>query len=203
MRAQLSSLRTLAGATSVVVPFAIVVHLASEALALGGASFVPAFWLRHAYLLVPLGLAFWSFSNTVGLGYPHAEMIRRCALVRARLRVAGGGSTIASFTVANLAFFGITQVLEGVPIASGAAGAGLAAAIAGSLLAALVIFFWARSLVAIALAAVSARPRNARLVARPRLRLVAVSRAAASAFTLFIPNRPPPSPVLRLIFFTR
>lgn len=194
MRAQLSSLRTLAGATSVVVPFAIAVHLASEALALGGAALLPSFWLRHAYLLVPLGFALWSFSNTVGLGRPHAEMIRRCALVRARLRDAGGGSTIVSFTVANLAFFGVTQVIEGVPIASGAAGAGLAAAVAGSLLAALVIFFWARSLVAIALAAVSVRTRNARPFARPRVRIAIVSRAAASAFTLFIPNRPPPSP---------
>lgn len=196
MRAQLSSLRTLAGATSVVVPFAIVVHLASEAFALGAASFMPAFWLRHAYLLVPLALALWSFSGTVGLCRPHAEMIRRCALVRARLRVADGGSTIASFTAANLAFFVITQVIEGVPIASGAAAAGLAAATAGSLLAALVIFFWARSLVAIALAAVTARTRNARMFARPALRRVAISRAAASAFTLFIPNRPPPSPSL-------
>jgi hypothetical protein len=196
MRTQLSSLRTLAGATSVVVPFAIGVHLVSEALALGAASLAPAFWLRHAYLIAPLVLALWSFSRTVGLGRPHAEMVRRCALVRARLRVAGGGSTIAAFTAANLAFFGITQVLEGVPIASGATATGLVSAAIGSLLAALVIFFWARSLVAIALAVVCARTRDARPFARLRVRLVAVSRAAASAFTLFIPNRPPPIPSL-------
>src|SRR5579875_2917227 len=114
MRQQLSSLRTLAGATSVVVPFAIAVHLGSEALALGASAFAPAFWLRHIYLLVPLAFALWSFSDTVGLGRTRAEMIRRCALVRARLRVAGGGSTIAAFTVANLAFFAATQALEGV-----------------------------------------------------------------------------------------
>ena len=196
MRAQLASLRTLAGATSVVVPFAIAVHLCSEALALGAAAFLPAFWLRHIYLLVPLGLALWSFRHTVGIGRPRAEMIRRCALVRSRLRTAGGGSTIASFTAANLVFFGITQWLEGVPIASGAAGTGLIAAVAGSVLAALVIFFWARSLVAMALALACARTRDARPFSRPRVRVVAASRVAAAAFTLFVPNRPPPIPSL-------
>ena len=196
MRTRLSSLRTLAGATSVVVPFAIGVHLVSEALALGAAAFAPAFWLRHAYLLAPLMLALWSFGRTVGLGRPHAEMVRRCALVRSRLRMAGGGSTIAAFAVANLAFFAVTQALEGVPIAAGSAGTGLIAAAIGSLVAALVIFFWARSFVAIALAAVCARARDARRFARLRVRLIAVSRAAATAFTLFIPNRPPPIPSL-------
>ena len=113
MRTGISFLRTLAGVTSAVVPFAIAVHLFAEALALGWPAIAPAFWLRHAYLLAPLALALWSFSQTVGLGTPHAEMIRRCALVRARLRAAGAGSTIAAFTVANLAFFGATQLLEG------------------------------------------------------------------------------------------
>jgi len=118
MRLSFSSLRTLAGATSVVVPFAIAVHLVAEALALGAGAIDPDFWLRHAYLVVPLALALWSFSKTVGLGVPRSEMIRRCALVRAQLRRAGGGSTILAFAAANLAFFGLTQVLEGVPIAS-------------------------------------------------------------------------------------
>jgi hypothetical protein len=193
MRLQLSSLRALAGATSVVVPFAIAVHLGSEALALGAAAWAPAFWLRHVYLLVPLALALWSFSDTVGLGRTRAEMIRRCALVRARLRVAGGGSTVAAFTVANLLFFGVTQLLEGVPIAAGSStAAGLLAAVLGSLLAALVIFFWARSFVVIALAVVCARARNAPTCERPRRRVVAVSRTASFTFSLFVPNRPPP-----------
>ena len=194
MRVQLSSLRTLAGATSVVVPFGIVVHLVAEALALGAGAIDLAFWVRHAYLIAPLTLAMCSFAQTVGLGRRHAEMIRRCALVRAQLRDAGGGSTIAAFTVANLAFFGVTQVLEGVPIASAATGTGLVAALVGSLLAALIIFFWARSLVTIALAAVVALVRNVRAFVFPRRRFVAVSRVAAAAFSLFIPNRPPPSP---------
>ena len=194
MRLSFSSLRTLAGATSVVVPAGIGVHLVAEALALGSGGASPEFWLRHVYLLVPLALALWSFGATVGIGRAHAEMIRRCALVRARLRVAGGGSTIAAFIVANLAFFAVTQVLEGVPIASGSAVVGLIAALAGSLLAAAVIFFWARSLAAIALGFVCARMRNARAFARPVRRVVAVSRTASFSFSLFVPNRPPPAP---------
>jgi hypothetical protein len=194
MRVQLSSLRTLAGAASIVVTFAIGVHLVAEGLALGASALDMRFWLRHVYLTVPLALAVWSFAHTVGLGRRRSEMIRRCALVRADMRRAGGGSTIAAFTAANVAFFGFTQLLEGVPIASGASALGLAAAAVGSVLAALIIFFWARPLVAIALAAVAARTRNARAFVRPCRVIVPVSRTAASAFTLFVPNRPPPTP---------
>jgi hypothetical protein len=193
MRVRLSFLRTLAGATSGVVPFAIGVHLFAEALALGWAAIAPDFWLRHAYLLAPLALALWSFSHTVGLGRPRAEMIRRCALVRARLRSAGAGSTIVAFTVANLAFFGITQLLEGVPIASASIGTGLTAAVFGALLSALVIFFWGRSLVATALAAAVSRPRQPGRLAFAQPRINAVPRAAATTYSLFVPNRPPPA----------
>jgi hypothetical protein len=193
MRVQLSFLRTLAGATSAVVPFAIGVHLFAEALALGWPAIAPDFWLRHAYLLAPLALALWSFSQTVGLGTPHAETIRRCALVRARLRAAGAGSTIAAFTVANLVFFGATQLLEGVPIASASIGTGLTAAVLGALLSALVIFFWGRSLVATALAAAVNRPRQLGRLAFARRRINAVPRAAAVTYSLFVPNRPPPA----------
>jgi hypothetical protein len=192
MRLQFSSLRTLAGATAVVVPSAIAVHLGAEALALGAGAIHPDFWLRHAYLIVPLALALWSFSKTVGLGVPRSEMIRRCALVREQLRHAGGGSTILAFAGANLAFFGVTQLLEGVPIASASIGTGLTAAVIGSLLSALVVYFWGRSLVAIALAAAVARPRApGRLAPAPR-RQITIPRAASAAFSLFVPNRPPP-----------
>jgi len=194
MREQLASLRTLAGATSVVVPFAIVVHLASEALALGANAIAPEFWLRHAYLAVPLALALWSFSTTVGIGVPHAETIRRCALVRSQLRRAGGGSTVFAFTLANLGFFGVTQLLEGAPIATASLGLGITAAVVGSLLSALIVYFWGRSIVASALALVVSRVRNHGRFAFARRRVVDVPRAAATAFSLFVPNRPPPSP---------
>jgi hypothetical protein len=193
MRLQLSFVRTLAGVTSAVVPFAIAVHLIAEGLALGGRAFAPEFWLRHAYLLVPLALSLWSFSRTVGLGAAHAETIRRCALVRAGLRAAGAGSTIVAFTVANLIFFSVTQLLEGVPIASESIGIGLTAAVLGALLSALVIFFWGRSLVATALTVVVLRPRDPGRPALARRRIVDVPRAAAATFTLFVPNRPPPA----------
>ncbi len=193
MRVRLSFLRALAGTTSVVVPFAIGVHLAAEALALGPGAIAADFWLRHAYLLVPLALALWSFSRTLGLGAPRAETIRRCALVRARLRAAGAGSTVAAFTAANLVFFALTQLLEGVPIASASIGTGLTAAALGALLSALVIFFWGRSLVAIALEAVVRCPRAPGPQALARRRIVVVPRAAAATFSLFVPNRPPPA----------
>jgi hypothetical protein len=119
-------------------------------------------------------------------------MIRRCAFVRARLRAAGATSTIVAFTASNLLFFGVTQVLEGVPIATTSIGTGLTAAVLGALLSALAVFFWGRSLVATALAAAVQRPRlPARLTSTVRL-IVAAPRAAASTFSLFVPNRPPP-----------
>jgi hypothetical protein len=191
MRIGFSFLRTLAGVTSAVVPFAIAVHLVAEGLALGAGAIAPAFWLRHAYLLIPLALALWSFAYTLGLGAPHAETIRRCALVRARLRAAGAASTIVSFTVVNLVFFGVTQALEDVPIASASIGTGLTAAVLGALLSALVVFFWGRSLVAAVLTAAVARSRQPR---RPTFAIprVVVTRAAAAIFSLFVPNRPPP-----------
>jgi len=192
MRIRFSSVRTLAGATAVVVPSAIAVHLTAEALALGAGAIAPDFWLRHVYLLVPLALALWSFSRTVGIGAPRREMIRRCALVRAQLRHAGGGSTIVAFTLANLAFFGVTQLLEGVPIAAASIGVGLTAALIGSLLSALAVYFWGRSIVTTALAAVVRRPRNRRRFAFAQRYIVVVPRAAATAFSLFVPNRPPP-----------
>jgi hypothetical protein len=192
MRLQLSSLRTLAGATSVVVPFAILVHLVSEALAVGTNAIGADFWLRHAYLPAPLVLALWWFSRTVGLGAPRAEMIRRCALVRAQMRRAGGGSAVVAFSAANLVFFVVTQLLEGVPIATASIGTGITAAVIGSLLSALVIYFWGRSIVAIALAVAVARSRNPGRPAFARRRVVAIARTAAAAFSLFVPNRPPP-----------
>jgi hypothetical protein len=141
---------------------------------------------------VPLALALWSFSRTVGLGAGRTEMIRRCAFVRARLRAAGATSTIVAFTLSNLLFFGITQVLEGVPIATTSIGTGLTAAVLGALLSALAIFFWGRSLVATALAAAVQRPRVPARLASTLRRIIAAPRAAASTFSLFVPNRPPP-----------
>jgi hypothetical protein len=193
MRLRLSFLRALAGATSIVVPFAIGVHLLAEGLALGADALAPDFWFRHAYLLVPLALAAWAFGRTVGLGAPRPEMIRRCAIVRAGFRAAGPGAAIAAFTVANLVFFAATQLLEGVPIASESVGIGLTAAVLGALLSALIIFFWGRSLVAVALAATVQRPRHPGGPVLARRRAVALGRAAATAFSLFVPNRPPPA----------
>jgi hypothetical protein len=192
MRIGLSFLRTLAGVTSAVVPFAIGVHLFAEGITLGAGAFAADFWLRHAYLLAPLALSLWSFSRTVGLGAGRTEMIRRCAFVRARLRNAGALSTIVAFTVANLLFFAVTQLLEGVPIATTSIGTGLMAAVLGALFSAIAVFFWGRSLVATALAAAVRRRRLPARLAPAIRRIIAVPRAAAATFSLFVPNRPPP-----------
>jgi hypothetical protein len=186
-------LRTLAGATAVVIPSAIAVHLAAESIALGDGAAHADFWLRHAYLSVPLCLALWSFARTVGLGCAHRELVRRCALVRARLREAGAGSTAAAFAFANLVFFALTQALEGVPIAGPSIATGIAAAAIGSVLSALVVFCWGRPLAARALAAAVRRPRSSARFVAFRPRFVSISRAAGAAFSLFVPTRPPPA----------
>jgi hypothetical protein len=190
MRFHFSALRTPAGAASAIVPAAIAVHLIAEGLALGAIG--PAFWLRHAYLLVPLGLALWSFSSTVGLGRPRREMVRRCALIRAQLHAGGPAPAIVTLAVANLVFFGVTQALEGDPIASGSLVVGLSAAAIGSLAAAIAVFVAGRSLGPTAVAAFSLQSRHPGSTATPRRPSLDVPRTAASSFSLFIPNRPPP-----------
>lgn len=190
MRFHFSALRALAGAASAIVPAAIAVHLLAEGLALGAVG--PGFWLRHAYLLAPLGLALWSFSGTVGLGRPRPEMVRRCALIRAQLRATGAAPAIAMLAVANLVFFGVTQALEGDPIASGSIVVGLTAAVIGSLVAAISVNVAGRSIAATAIVAFSLRARHPGSTATPRRPSTDVPRTAASTFSLFIPNRPPP-----------
>lgn len=187
------ALHTLAGLACATVPFAIAIHLGAELLALGSVADMPAFFSRHAYLLVPLALTLRSFCVTVGLGRERREIVRRCAIARARLRSLGQGSTIVGFTAANLAFFTLTQLIEAVPIAAGSLATGLVAAVVGSLLAALIVFFWGRAVAGAALALVTraALPRGDEDV---RVTFTAAApRSAFNAYTLCIPNRPPPS----------
>jgi hypothetical protein len=167
--------------------------LGAEALALGAAAASGTFWLRHAYLLLPLLLAAWSFGSTVGLGCSRPEMIRRCALVRAQLRAVGGAHQIAAFAGANLALFGLSQAIEGAPIAAGSLGLGLAAALIGALLSSIIVFTWARTLAVALLVAVGRQRRGALASATRRILSPAISRAASAAFSLFVPNRPPPA----------
>jgi hypothetical protein len=187
-------LRTLAGLAVAIVPSAIVVHLTAEALALGAAAFSAEFFLRHLYLGVLLAGAGWWFCSTIGLGRGRFEFARRCALARARLRAISAGYQIPVLVAANAGFFLLTQACEGTPIATGSLALGLLAGALGSLLSALLVFYFGRSVIAVAFAVFAHAPRVPRArPARARRVLRDVPRCAQSIFSLFIPNRPPPT----------
>jgi hypothetical protein len=187
-------MRNLAGLSSAVVSCAIVVHLVAEAAAVGTAGFGFEFVVRHWYFAALLVAAASWFGSAVGIGQPGSECRRRCALLRADLAGLRHSRSLVLFSTAELAFFGITQIVEGVPIASGALVLGLAVALLGSLLSAFFALFFGRSLVVAGLDSVIGtaplRPAVAPLARRAGT--IAPARHATSAFTLFVPNRPPP-----------
>jgi hypothetical protein len=187
-------LRTLAGLAAAIVPAAIVVHLAAEALALGTGALSAEFFARHLYLGVVLAGAGWWFCATLGLGRGRFEFARRCALARARLRTVGASHQIAVLVIANAGFFLVTQACEGAPIAAGSLVLGLVAAAIGSLLSALVVFYFGRSVITVALALLAHASRVPRMrVSQTRRILRNAPRCAQTSFSLFVPNRPPPA----------
>jgi hypothetical protein len=94
---------------------------------------------------------------------------------------------------ANVAFFAVTQLIEGVPIASGDWCLGLAAALIGALVCSLFVLIFGRSIARAALGAIAELPRHAAIdPARKHVTPWIAPRCAAAAFSLFIPNRPPP-----------
>jgi len=183
-------LLTVAGLAAGVVPLAAIVHLIAEFAATAGPA--DAFAARHAYM-APLVLgALVAFGATLGLGRGHREFVRRSALIRAALGRVGTAAGIRDLFLANLAFFAVTQALEGVPIAAGSVALGLAVAAAGSLVAAFAVFALGRT---VAVAAGSSFRRRAPRDAAPIRTFPRRSRAtrrAARAFSLCLPNRPPP-----------
>jgi len=185
----------VAGLASAVVPFAVAVHLIAEGAALGGEGFGIGFVVRHAYFAGILAAAAWWFAATIGIGRPAAERRRRCAILRADLAgVSGGACGFFTLAGAQLAFFAATQAVEGVPIVTGAVALGLGVALAGSLLCAASIFAFGRSVIVAGLGvAIGVAPlRPAATALGRRDRTIAPTRRAAAAFTLFVPNRPPP-----------
>lgn len=187
-------MRALSGMAAAVVPGAIVVHLVAEALSIGSASLGADFVMRHLYLGGLLVLSSWAFAELAGIGGPHREMLRRTALLRAEFRAIGRTRAhCALLAVANLAFFGLTQVAEGGPILSGNLGVGIVAAIAGSIVAALFVLRFTRRITA-AVRAVAIRRNAGRRPLRRRARIIILpARHAGSVYTLIIPNRPPPA----------
>jgi hypothetical protein len=184
-------LLTFAGLAAGVVPLAAIVHLIAEFAATTPVR-GDAFAARHVYM-VPLVLgAIIAFAATLGLGRGHREFVRRSALIRAVLGRAGTVAGFRDLFLANLAFFAATQALEGVPIAAGSVAAGLAVAAAGSLVAAFAVFALGRT---VAFAAGSSFRRRAPREAGPLRsfpRRAHATRRAARAFSLCLPNRPPP-----------
>src|SRR5664279_4841900 len=197
----LGRVRTVAGLAAAVVPFAILVHLVAEALSLGRDALGAAFLIRHVYLGVVFFAASIWFGRTVGVGCSAADRRRRCALIRAQLRGGAAGVNVASLALANITFFGLSQLVEGVPVASGDWCIGLGAALLGSLVSALFVFLFGRSLIIAALEAIGVLLRQSTMRAKPTaVRYLVAPRRASSAFSLFVPNRPPPTRVPRLTF---
>ena len=187
-------LRTCAGLATAVVPCAILVHLIAEAAAVGRDGLDLSFVVRHAYFgLLFVAAALW-FCATTGIGRCASERRRRCALARADLRGGQGRFGIATLVGANLAFFALTQTVEGVPIAAGAVALSLAIAFSGSVSAALLVFFFGSAFARAALDSVIGHAsRRARCPAAPRrARVLAVARHATTTYSLLRPNRPPP-----------
>jgi hypothetical protein len=182
---------TLAGLAAGVVPLATIVHLAAELAATAGPT--AAFAWRHAYMVPLFFGSLGAFAAALGVGRGRREFVRRSAFTRAAWRRAGAPACVRDLFLVNLAFFAATQLLEDVPIAAGSIAVGLAVAAAGSLLAAFLVFALGRTLVvAIAAAIALAAARDAG--AFHPVRVERATRRASSAFSLFVPNRPPPIP---------
>ncbi len=186
--------RTFGGLAAAIVPFAIVVHLVAEAAARGADAWNVGFVVRHAYFVALFGLAVAWFIVTVGLGRPAAERRRRCALVRADLSGGRRPRRLFGLIGANLGFFLLTQAVEGIPI-SGAVALGLGIGLAGSLLSGFLVFLFGGSLVARVLDVVIATSplRRTGPAHSPADGTLATPRSATFAYSLFVPNRPPPT----------
>lgn len=192
-------LRRLVAFASLAVPSAILVHLAAEAVALGRNALDVGFLLRHLYLGVLLLFTIGAFFGETGIGGAASERRRRCALFARDFGALGGGAALALLICSNVAFFALTQLVEGVPIALGSFALGACIALAGAIGASLAVVAFGRSLANASLAAILG---DAFHIAAPlrdtaRTAVPAASRIACRAYSLFVPNRPPPLPSLR------
>lgn len=186
-------LRTYVGLAAAIVPFAIVVHLVAEAAAVGRDGLGLPFVVRHAYFgILFIAAATW-FGATAGIGCGASERRRRASLLSADLRGRYGKYGIATLAGANVGFFALTQAIEGVPVAAGAMGLSLVIALAGSIGAALAVFFFGYALAAATIESViGCAPRRTSRIFVRRARTIAAPRHATATYSLLRPNRPPP-----------
>jgi len=186
--------RPLVGLASAVVPAAVLVHLVSEGLAVGWAGLNGDFVARHVYLVLLAAVASWAFAASVGIGRGRAELRRRTSLLRAALAPRRRPAALGMLLLANLAFFTLTQLGEGLPILSGSLWLALAAATLGSMLSAALVYACGRTFLTAAIAALDWQPRRPRAAlpspVRPR---DGHARNPATSYSLFVPNRPPPA----------
>jgi len=183
----------LAVFAALTTPFGTFAHLASEAASLGEASLRILVSPDHAYLWALNCVAVFALMRAVGGAAGDAELRRRVALAISQLPGRGRGRAFFVTAVLwQLAFFAVTQAVEGDPIAAGHVVLGLIAAVLASLLGAIFVGRWKfRILHAIAALeeVLSPRPRSLVIRRNPRQTDVHFIQCFASP-SIF--SRPPP-----------
>ncbi len=180
---------------ALVVPCGIAVHLLAEYVGLGDADEALAFSARHAYLALLACASLAGFLVAVRAGAPARERRRRVALLVAALPARGRGPRFfAAMFVAQIAFFYLTQFGEGCPLCAGDFWIGVAGALIGSLVCALILTVFRRAIVRFVAELVAFVARFA-IKPRTATRLRGMGPIAIPAHgldALFRPNRPPP-----------
>ncbi|MGA3037562.1 MAG: hypothetical protein ABSE64_08745 [Vulcanimicrobiaceae bacterium] len=176
------------------IPFGIAGHLLGEAVALDHESlWALVFAERHIYLLT-LGAVALAFLFLIGRGPRCAHRASHARELIRALPFGGQGVRFAALSFAfQVAFFGVTQAIEGCPIQGGDLLAGLLVALAAALIGALFLALFQRNLVVFALlmswtnAKQSDRERK-----RPQPAPFARFAKRRGAFLFSIASRPPP-----------
>lgn len=191
-------LRGRAGAlilfAALTTPFATLAHFGAEAASLGARAGEVLLSVHHLYLVVLNLLALAALVCALGLGAPHAERRRRVATLVAALPGRGRGPEFfAAAVVLQLAFFGLTQLVEGDPVAAGHLALGLSAALVASCIGAVIIAACKvrilRVIAALPQWIAAQRVESGRPLPR-RPRIVALSQRPFAS--LSVSNRPPP-----------
>lgn len=174
------------------VPLAVAGHLISEAAALHDRSGSLAYSPRHAYLYM---LAFFSIGvlGWLGTALRKRGTFRSEQIVRA-LPFGGEGPRFVGLSfLTQIAFFAVTQAIEGSPMLSGDFFAGIAVAVLAAALASLLLVMFERHVVTcIAFVAwISAKVRARESTVRFAPPVVRFS-GRRGAFLASIANRPPP-----------
>jgi hypothetical protein len=177
------------------VPMGIAVHLWAEYVGLGDADEMLVVSARHAYLALLAAASLCGFLVALRVWEPSRERRRRAALLVASLPANGRGPRFfAAMLAAQIGFFYVTQFGEGCPLCAGDLVIGLAGALLGSVVCALVLTIFRRRIVRLFAELIAYVERyapkpSAAALARRAPRVVVRASGLAS---LVRPNRPPP-----------